>query len=121
VIATSSIPSLEAYCGLTYTYSDASPVTMTTDLVSVPIHFQKHGIKPPVFIAGSFSEPAWEPQEMETSAGDGGEVLFKKTVTAVKGTPILYKFRIGEADDWILDERTPTGKRITPLTFRLSC
>lgn len=82
---------------------------MTADL-SVTLTYQQRGTRPPLYVAGTFSEPAWEPQEMECSAPDaGGELTFSKTCVLAPGEDVQYKFRVGTGDWWVLDESRPTG------------
>lgn len=65
--------------------------------------------KPPVYIAGTFSEPAWEPMPMEYDLRDG-VYHYHKTFTLAEGTEYLYKLRIGTEDQWELSETDPTGR-----------
>ena len=81
---------------------------MTSGEVVVPatITYQKPGTSPPIFVAGTFSDPPWQPQEMNYTTDMGGEHTFKKEVFAKPGSKIHYKFRVGPGDWWVLDEDT---------------
>ncbi|KAI1458307.1 hypothetical protein F4805DRAFT_144981 [Annulohypoxylon moriforme] len=76
----------------------------------VPITFtyQKNGTGPPVYVAGSFSNPPWQPQEMDVSIDQHGTHIFTKKVMVDDGSEIQYKFRIGSGDWWVLDENADT-------------
>jgi hypothetical protein len=74
------------------------------------ITFGRKGIQPPLYIAGSFSSPEWQPQEMEHTRGDDHEVIFTKDIFVEAGSQIQYKFRVGTGDWWILDDSAPTGR-----------
>lgn len=77
--------------------------------VPVAITFHKSGTQPPVFIAGTFSDSLWEPQEMGFTVDEAGEYTYTKTVHLTPGAHIQYKFRIGLGDWWVLNEDAPTG------------
>lgn len=81
---------------------------MTTDL-SVTITYQQRGTRPPLYVAGTFSEPPWVPQEMDCTSDPGGELTFSKTCVLSPGEDVQYKFRVGTGDWWVLDESSPTG------------
>ena len=83
---------------------------MAAPKIPVTISYHAPGTKPPLFVAGTFSDPQWEPMEMEYDTGEGGELVFKKIVSAELGTEIQYKFRVGTGDWWVLSENTPTVK-----------
>jgi hypothetical protein len=72
------------------------------------ITYQKPGTQPPIYVAGTFSDPAWEAHLMDYTVGDDGEHTFTKQVTAEPGKKIQYKFRVGEGDWWVLREGMPT-------------
>lgn len=63
-----------------------------------------------MYLAGSFSEPAWQPHEMECTIKEDGEHEYRREVEVQEGADYQYKFRIGEGDWWILNEDSPTGK-----------
>jgi len=81
---------------------------MATTLVPATITYQKPGTKPPLYVAGTFSDPAWQLEEMEYIVDADGEHLFKKEVQGEPGSKIHYKFRIGDGDWWVLNDGTPT-------------
>ena len=81
---------------------------MTADL-SVTLTYQQRGTRPPLYVAGTFSEPPWVPQEMECTPDAGGEMTFSKTCVLAPGEDVQYKFRVGTGDWWVLDESSPTG------------
>ncbi|EQL00943.1 hypothetical protein OCS_03347 [Ophiocordyceps sinensis CO18] len=72
----------------------------------VTIAFRKAGAQPPVYLAGTFSNPAWQPREMQCTLDDAGEHYFTAQVSVQPGLEYWYKFRVGESDDWVLDEHS---------------
>ena len=75
------------------------------------IRFPKSDVVPPVYLAGSFSDPAWQPQEMQyTVDEEHGTTEYHKEVEVEEGKEYQYKFRIGDGDWWLLNEDSPTGK-----------
>lgn len=78
-------------------------------MVPVTLKYSSPGAQPPVFLAGSFSEPAWDPIEMDYTTAEDGEHHFTKKVMVEEGGQFQYKFRIGTGDWWALDEDAPTG------------
>ncbi|KAK1691409.1 hypothetical protein BDP55DRAFT_542028 [Colletotrichum godetiae] len=79
-------------------------------MVSVTITYKQPGTQPPIFVAGSFSNPKWEPQEMDFTTEDGGEHTFYKNIEVRPSTQIEYKFRVGLGDWWVLNETAAIGK-----------
>ncbi|OLN93895.1 hypothetical protein CCHL11_03402 [Colletotrichum chlorophyti] len=77
-------------------------------MVSVTITYRQPGTQPPIFVAGSFSEPQWEPQEMQFTTEEDGEHTFYKTVEVSPGSQFQYKFRVGVGDWWVLNEDAAT-------------
>ncbi|TID01945.1 hypothetical protein CH35J_004279 [Colletotrichum higginsianum] len=77
-------------------------------MVSVTITYKKPGTQPPLFVAGSFSDPQWQPQEMLFTTEDGGEHTFHKSIEVPPSSQIQYKFRVGLGDWWVLNEDAPT-------------
>lgn len=82
---------------------------MAPKKVSKTLEYTSPGVVPPVFIAGSFSEPAWDPIEMEYTVAENGEHHFHKEILAEEGGNFQYKFRLGTGDWWALNESAPTG------------
>ena len=83
---------------------------MSPKKVSVTLTYASPGAVPPIFLAGSFSEPAWHPQEMEFTTDKNSEHQFHKEVQVGEGAEYQYKFRIGTGDWWALNEQAPTGR-----------
>jgi len=81
---------------------------MTSAKVTAKITYSKSGTQPPVYLAGTFSTPAWEPMEMEYTT-EGEEHEFFKEVLVDQNEEYQYKFRIGLGDWWVLNEEAPTG------------
>lgn len=82
---------------------------MASNPVAVTVRYKKQGTLPPIFVAGSFSDPEWQPEEMQyTSMGDN-EYEYYKEVHIRQGKEYQYKFRIGEGDWWVLNEDSPSG------------
>ena len=75
---------------------------------NVTISYQRLGTRPPMFVAGSFTEPLWVAQELDQRDVDG-EYIFSKAFEVKPGT-YQYKFRVGYSDWWICDEANETGK-----------
>lgn len=86
-----------------------SSITMTTpNIRPITITYKHPGARPPVYVAGSFTAPAWEPQELKAvpvSEGDDPEYVFSKQFDVAVGD-WQYKFRLGEGDWWACDENT---------------
>jgi hypothetical protein len=66
------------------------------------------GTEPPIFVAGSFSDPVWQPQEMDYTEKDG-EYQFHKDIEIEEDQEYQYKFRLGTGDWWALNEESPTS------------
>jgi len=79
---------------------------MASDTVPVDITFDHPGSVPPIFVAGSFTDPAWEPVELKPQ--ESRQWSFNKTFHIRPGT-YQYKFRLGIGDWWILDESQQKG------------
>ena len=82
---------------------------MSSKKVPVTIKYTSSGAQPPIFLAGSFSEPAWDPREMNYTTAEDGEHQFAQEVMAEQGGQFQYKFRIGTGDWWALNEEAPTS------------
>ncbi len=78
------------------------------DAAAVEIAYKSVDLEPPLFVAGTFSEPPWTPVEMEHTKAASGENRFTKTILAKPGTAVQYKFRVGLSDWWVLDDAAPT-------------
>ncbi|KAI0883611.1 uncharacterized protein GGS22DRAFT_33693 [Annulohypoxylon maeteangense] len=77
--------------------------------VPITLTYQKNGTGPPVYVAGSFSNPPWQPQEMDVSIDQHGIHIFTKNIMVDDGSEIQYKFRIGSGDWWVLDDNSDTA------------
>jgi hypothetical protein len=75
----------------------------------VTITYTHPGTQPPIYLAGTFSEPPWYPQEMDFTTEQENEHRFYKEVMVDEGGLFQYKFRIGTGDWWVLDEKASTG------------
>lgn len=73
------------------------------------VTYRKPGTKPPVFVAGSFTEPQWQPEKMRPLRDADGEYTFSREVEVVSGGTYELKFRIGEGNWWVYDEDKPIG------------
>ncbi|RYP45936.1 hypothetical protein DL769_011425 [Monosporascus sp. CRB-8-3] len=80
---------------------------MASPQVSVKLTYHKDDTLPPVYVAGSFSDPPWQPLEMACSKDEHGRNLFFKEINASEGAEIQYKFRIG-SENWVLSESAET-------------
>ncbi|KAK4149254.1 hypothetical protein C8A00DRAFT_38146 [Chaetomidium leptoderma] len=74
----------------------------------ISITYRKPGTQPPLYVAGTFSDPPWQPYEMDHVALEDGEFEFKKEVHGKPGSKIEYKFRIGNGNWWVLNDHGPT-------------
>ncbi len=75
---------------------------------AVTIRYQRPGTTPPMFVAGSFTEPPWTVQELDHRDVDG-ELVFSRGFRIKPGT-YQYKFRVAHSDWWVCDETHETGK-----------
>ncbi|KAI6785789.1 uncharacterized protein J7T54_006128 [Emericellopsis cladophorae] len=81
---------------------------MSRPLVTQTIIYRRPDILPPVFVAGSFSEPPWTPLRMEYALDMDGEYVFTRDVRLVPGREYQFKFRLGNMDIWVVSHRYPT-------------
>ncbi|KAK0722733.1 hypothetical protein B0T26DRAFT_674406 [Lasiosphaeria miniovina] len=80
----------------------------STDVIPAFITYQRPNTRPPIFVAGTYSDPPWQPEEMEYTTNAEGHHVFMKEVFAKPGSKIQYKFRVGTGDWWAVDERSHT-------------
>lgn len=89
--------------------STSSPIT---------IHFARKGVLPPVYLAADFTEPPWEPIEMEFEAdqsSDSAHFNFSKTFPMIKPGEHQYKFRLGPGEEgWTVDDDVNMGESMVP-------
>ncbi|RKF76721.1 putative pt repeat family protein [Golovinomyces cichoracearum] len=72
------------------------------------ISFSPKGAKPPVFIAGTFTNPPWQQLEMQSiELENSGEYRHEIRLDIFKGQDYQYKFRLGKGDWWDLNEEEP--------------
>lgn len=76
-------------------------------MVTTTIKYRKRGVRPPVFVAGSFSDPEWVPREMNWVLDDRGESLFTTEIDVDADRNYQYKFKVGQGNDWDLDDQSP--------------
>lgn len=81
---------------------------MSDNKVPVTITNRAPGIQPPVYVAGNYSNPEWVPEPMEYTVSEDGVYTFTKTLQVEPESKIVYKFRVGEGDWWLLNEDAPT-------------
>ncbi|KAI6247173.1 hypothetical protein HI914_05023 [Erysiphe necator] len=75
------------------------------------IGFTSKEAKPPVFIAGTFTNPPWQPLKMESFERKGpDEYKFEIRLDLPRGQDYQYKFRLGREDHWNLNEEEPIVK-----------
>lgn len=82
---------------------------MADTKVPLTITYRAPQTQPPLFVAGTFSQPQWVPQEMEHTTGEDGEFTFSKAFDVEPNSKIQYKFRVGPGDWWVLDEGAAIG------------
>ncbi|KAL2128008.1 hypothetical protein VTI74DRAFT_9854 [Chaetomium olivicolor] len=80
---------------------------MASAQIPVVISYHKPGTRPPLYVAGTFSEPPWQPFEMDYITREDGEYDFRKEIHADPGAKIQYKFRLGGGDWWVLKDDGP--------------
>ncbi|KAG8624775.1 hypothetical protein KVT40_007842 [Elsinoe batatas] len=73
---------------------------------NVRISYHSKGLRPPVFIATSLTDPQWTPKELHSEVQEDGELEFWRRFEAEEGE-YQYKFRLGPGDWWALDETKP--------------
>ncbi|KAG5940996.1 hypothetical protein E4U53_007504 [Claviceps sorghi] len=77
---------------------------MSASTTTVTVSYRRRGLEPPVFVAGTFTDPAWESREMQIVTDEFGEHHFTIQVPVEPGKEYRYHFRAGGQDDWFLDE-----------------
>lgn len=87
-------------------------------MVPTTLKYRRAGVKPPVFVAGSFGHPEWVPREMDWVLDERGENLYTKEIEVDENRAYQYKFKVGHGNDWDLDEQSPTSKRFSVVTGR---
>lgn len=89
----------------------------------VTITFDSPGACPPVYVAGSFTVPEWQPHELEYSivrregddTHDKPSYTFFRTFNIPEGT-FQYKFRLGHKGDWwVCNRNEEIGRLPCPL------
>lgn len=90
-----------------------------TSQVPVRFTYQKDGTAPPVYVAGTFSNPSWQPFEMDVSLDENGLYTFSKVIDVSVASDIQYKFRIGSGDWWLCNENAEIGKPLVLITILL--
>lgn len=83
----------------------AKPVTPGVEAMKIPvvIEFASPGLRPPVYVGTSLSDPQWEPLEMEHFSQHDGEFIFRKFFAVEEGE-YQYKLRLGPGDWWVCDD-----------------
>ncbi|KAI8947660.1 hypothetical protein F4801DRAFT_592441 [Xylaria longipes] len=81
---------------------------MSSRKVPLTFTFRRHGAHPPLFVAGSFSDPPWQPLEMDASIDQHGNLIFTKQVMVNESSEVQYKFRHASGDWWALDPDAET-------------
>lgn len=74
------------------------------------VTYKKPGTSPPIFIAGSFSDPPWELHEMDCTTNQDGEHTFQSKLMLEPDQDYQFKLRIGHDNWWVLAENYPTGE-----------
>lgn len=84
---------------------------------TVTITYANVGVRPPVFVAGSFTDPKWQPQELGYSVESADSKVsgplqtqyqFSRSFNISPGR-WQYKFRLGLGEWWLCDENAETG------------
>ena len=88
----------------------------------VEIRFVSQGAQPPIYVAGSFTQPEWQPYELNcsvvetdgTTSTSGTSFIFHRTFDLPQGT-YQYKFRLGHGGEWwVCDYGTDIGTSVQP-------
>ncbi|CZT24901.1 uncharacterized protein RCC_10629 [Ramularia collo-cygni] len=84
------------------------PVTPGVEAMKIPvcIEFASPGLKPPVYVGTSLSDPQWAPLEMEHFTRPDGKFTFRKFFAVEEGE-YQYKLRLGPGDWWVCDDTQP--------------
>lgn len=82
---------------------------MATSKTAVLVNYKKAGTQPPIFVAGTFSEPSWQPQEMTYTTDLDGEHSFSSEVMVEPGKEHQFKIKVGHGEWWVLSENHPVG------------
>lgn len=92
----------------------------TVETVTISVH--RPSDTPSVFVAGTFSDPAWEPLELtpkpavpsgEDSADSAAGYVFSRELKIPPGK-YQYRFRLDSPDSWFHDEKAETGRWLPP-------
>lgn len=82
---------------------------------TITISIRRPTDTPAVFVAGSFSDPAWEPVELNSKPteangeeGEASEYVFSHDFKIPEGK-YEYRFRLGSDGPWIHDDGLQTG------------
>lgn len=92
----------------------------SSNIQNIRISYVSPEARPPIFIAGSFTDPPWQPEELDyvlkqpddIESGTPSELSqyrFAKSVQIGEGR-WQYKFRLGLGDWWVCDEHTEKGE-----------
>lgn len=82
----------------------------------VTITYSKPDLLPPVYIATSMTDPAWQAIEMTLQRQDlqiEGSIampIYSKSFSNVKKGEHHYKFKLGPGDWWVVDHSKPIGQ-----------
>jgi ATP-dependent RNA helicase MRH4 len=83
------------------------------------VTYKKPGTSPPIFIAGSFSDPPWELHEMDCTTDQDGEHTFQSKLMLEPDQDYQFKLRIGHDNWWVLAENYPTGEFRPIVSLRI--
>lgn len=93
---------------------------MTAEDVTLAI--KRPSETPSVFVVASFTEPAWEPVQLDVKPlnkaedgkenDEGVEYEFSKGFKVPEGSH-QYRFRLGTEDSWICNESIETGEWVS--------
>ncbi|KAL8785303.1 MAG: hypothetical protein Q9213_003448 [Squamulea squamosa] len=93
---------------------NVSTFTEVPNTYPVRLSFASPGARPPIYVAGSFTVPEWQPHELEylvlehdkTVADNRTSYVFHRNFNVPVGAH-HYKFRLGhEGDWWVCDNST---------------
>ncbi|KAF2763321.1 hypothetical protein EJ05DRAFT_472233 [Pseudovirgaria hyperparasitica] len=91
--------------------ANANDIQLVSMSRPVTLTFTSPGAKPPIYVAGSFTRPPWTAIEMDQAEdAPNGDPVFIKTFDDVETGEYQYKYRLGNGDWWMLNEKVETGE-----------
>lgn len=83
--------------------------------IRATITFHGQPVESSIFVAGTFTHPAWDLQEMDCNTLDGTDAYFTKDIVTEQGREYYYRFKLGREGEWTVDGTKPIGDQNSPL------